>query len=116
METHRAKSVKPHPGITGGHGTLLVGSKGWVRVSRDGWATSTPQIRQQARNPGEKRLTVSRDQIQNFVDCVLTRDQPVDDLHSAVRSDVATHLSEISIRTSREITWDPKKETIVSLF
>ena len=53
------------------------------------------------------------DQVQNFVDCVISRKQPVDNLHSAVRSDIICHLSEICIREGRPITWDPKKETIV---
>jgi predicted dehydrogenase len=113
MDSHTANTKKPHPGVRGGHGTLFVGSEGWVRVSRGGWDMSPRELRKKARSPGEKRLDVSRDQIMNFVDCVLSRKTPVDDLHSAVRSDVATHLAEISIRTGREIAWDPKKETIV---
>jgi hypothetical protein len=113
MDSHTANTRKPHPGVRGGHGTLFVGSEGWVRVSRGGWDMAPKELRKKAKNPGEKRLDVSRDQIMNFVDCVLSRKTPVDDLHSAVRSDVATHLAEISIRTGREITWDPKKETIV---
>ncbi|MBL7115745.1 MAG: Gfo/Idh/MocA family oxidoreductase [Kiritimatiellae bacterium] len=112
MDTRKANSAKPHPGVAGGHGTLLVGTEGWVRVSRDGWMTSSEELRQKAKNPGEKRLKVSRDQIQNFVDCILTREEPVDNLHSAVRSDVATHLSEIAIRTGKVIEWDKKKERI----
>jgi predicted dehydrogenase len=112
MDNKTAGSAKPHPGVTGGHGTLFIGPKGWVLVSRGGWKTSTEELRQKAKNPGDKRLKVSRDQVQNFVDCVLSRETPVDDLHSAVRSDVATHLSEISVRTGRAITWDPKTEQI----
>jgi len=113
MDTVTANKIKPHPGIAGKHGTLLVGSEGWVRVARGSWKVSTPEIQRMAKNPGEKRLKVSSDQIQNFVDCVLTREQPVDDLHSAVRSDVSTHLAEIAIRTGKVVEWDPAKETIV---
>ena len=42
----------------------------------------------------------------------MARKTPADDLHSAVRSDVATHLCDIAIRTGRQITWDSKEETI----
>ena len=104
---------KPHPGVEGEHGTLFVGSEGWVRVSRNGWQTSTEELRQKAKDPGAKRLTVSRDQIQNFVDCVLSQEQPVDNLHSAVRSDILCHLIDISVRTGRKLEWDNRKETIV---
>jgi len=37
----------------------------------------------------------------------------VDDLHSAVRSDIICHLTDICIRRGRPITWDLEKETIV---
>ena len=107
-----ANKEKPHPGVAGGHGTLFVGSSGWIRVSRDGWAFSNDEIRQKAKDPGSKRLIVSHDQIRNFVDCVLSREQPVDNLHSAVRSDILCHLIDISARTGRKIQWDNKEEKI----
>lgn len=113
MDNETAAKEKPHPGVEGGHGTLLVGSEGWVLVSRSGWKVSDEAIRQKARDPGPKRLPVSADQIQNFVDCVLSRQQPVDNLHSAVRSDILCHLVDISVRTGKKIHWDNRKETIV---
>lgn len=113
MDSQTAETMKPHPGVKGGHGTLLVGSEGWVRVSRDGWHMSNVALRQKARDPGPKRLKVSHDQIHNFVDCVLSREQPVDDLHSAVRSDILCHLVDISVRTGRKIEWNNSRETIV---
>lgn len=113
MDDETANKEKPHPGVEGGHGTLFVGSEGWVRVSRDGWATSDEALRQKAKDPGAKRLLVSHDQIHNFVDCVLSRETPVDNLHSAVRSDILCHLIDISVRTGRKLEWDNKRETIV---
>lgn len=113
MDNATANKQKPHPGVSGGHGTLFVGSEGWVRVGRDGWKTSTEELRQKARNPGQKRLPVSHDQIKNFVDCVLSREQPVDNLHSAVRSDTLCHLIDISVRTGKRLQWDNQQETIV---
>jgi len=113
MDDITANKEKPHPGVTGGHGTLFVGSEGWVQVNRGGWAFSNDAIRQKAKDPGAKRLPVSKDQIQNFVDCVLSREQPVDNLHSAVRSDILCHLIDISARTGKKLEWDNKKETII---
>ncbi len=113
MDDQTANRKKPHPGVEREHGTLLVGSEGWVRVSRDGWKTSTEALRQKAKNAGAKRLAASHDQIWNFVDSVLSREQPVDDLHSAVRSDILCHLIDISVRTGRKLRWDDKQETIV---
>jgi len=113
MDDATANAKKPHPAVEGGHGTLFVGTEGWVRVSRGGWKTSSEELRRKAKDPGKKRLKVSRDQIENFVDGVLSRETPVDDLHSAVRSDIACHLSDIAIRTGKAVEWDPARERIV---
>jgi hypothetical protein len=113
MDNETANREKPHPGVASGHGTLFVGPEGWVRVGRDGWEASSDALRAKAKDPGPKRLPVSRDQIQNFVDCVLSREQPVDNLHSAVRSDILCHLIDISARTGRKLEWDNQRETIV---
>ncbi|MCX7818680.1 MAG: Gfo/Idh/MocA family oxidoreductase [Kiritimatiellae bacterium] len=113
MDNETAARLRPHPGIQGGHGTLFVGETGWVRVSRDGWATSPESLVYKGKDPGERRLAVSRDQIDNFIESVLAGRQPIDDLHSAVRSDLACHLAEIAVRTGRPVQWDPVRETIV---
>lgn len=113
MDSGTANQEKPHEGITGAHGTLLVGTEGWVRVSRNDWDASSDELLKQAKDPGPKRLPVSRDQIQNFVDCVLSREQPVGNLHSAVRSDILCHLIDLSVRTGKKLDWDSQQETIV---
>lgn len=112
MDDETAARKAPHPGVRHDHGTCFVGGDGWVTVRRGGWETSSPELRQAARDPGEKKLKVSANQVHNFVDCVLSREQPVDDLHSAVLSDIATHLAEISVRTGETVEWDAESETI----
>jgi predicted dehydrogenase len=114
MDDTTAKKVKPHEGVFGDHGTLFVGSEGWVTVSRYGWKVSSEDIRKKAKDPGPKRLKVSRDQITNFIDCVISREEPVDNLHSAVRSDIICHLTDICIRRGHAITWDAVGETIAN--
>ncbi len=114
MDDQTAARLKLHPGITPYHGTLFIGDKGWVKVKRAGWQVSDEKLYKIAKNPGPKRLKVSDNQRHNFIDCVISREQPVDFLHSAVRSDIICHLSDICIREGRPITWDTKKETIVN--
>jgi hypothetical protein len=95
------------------HGTLFVGSEGWVAVTRGGWKVFPESLYQKARRPGPIRLTESRSHTKHFVDRVLDRKQPISDLGSAVTSDLISHLCDISVRTRRPIRWDPDKETIV---
>jgi len=84
-----------------------------VKVKREGWKVSDENLYRLGKDPGPKRLEVSTNQRKNFVDCVISRKQPVDNLHSAVRSDMICHLSDICIREGRPITWDTEKEKIV---
>jgi len=116
MDSKTARKVDGIPHIKEvkfGHCALFVGSKGWVAVTRGSWKVFPETLYRKAKNAGEKKLNVSTHHQQNFVDCVVSRQQPVSDLASAVQSDLMCHLSDISIRTGRSIRWDPKKETIV---
>ena len=94
-------------------GTLFVGDKGWVSVSRGVMMASSEEIRRKAKDPGPVRLPVSRDHLGNFAECVLSRTQPVAPLDAAVRSDIISHMGDIGIRTGETLKWDPVEETVV---
>jgi predicted dehydrogenase len=53
---------------------------------------------------GDEQLT---SHARNFLDCVRSREQPVSDLESAHQVSTACHLANISLRTGRQIRWDP---------
>lgn len=112
--TAREQSKIPHiDQIKFTHGTMFVGSEGWVAVTRGGWQVYPESLYQKAKQPGSLRLTESRSHTKHFVDRVLDRQQPISDLESAVRSDLICHLCDISIRTGQAVEWNPQKETIV---
>ena len=51
--------------------------------------------------------------MQNFIECLATREQPVSDVHSHHRAMTTCHLANIAIRLGRTLKWDPKTEQIV---
>ncbi|MFQ3243382.1 MAG: putative dehydrogenase [Lentimonas sp.] len=95
------------------NGTLFVGSKGWICVSRGAITASSEELRRKAKDPGPIRLPVSRNHFGNFADCVLNREQPIASLDSGIRSDIISHMGDIGVRTGETLGWDPIKETIV---
>ena len=97
----------------GGDLTIFTGTKGSVHVSRGRLRTEPESLLRTAFGPNAKRLQVSRNHGQNFVEAIKTRNQPVSNIDDAVQSDTISHLADIAIRTGRKITWDPAKETIV---
>ena len=112
-QTARKNNNVPHiDQMRFGHGSLFVGDKGWVAVTRGGWKLFPESLYKKAKDAGKKKLLASTSHTRNFIDSVLARTQPVSNLHSAVISDMICHLCDISMRTGRKITWDPDKETI----
>lgn len=109
--------MKPVPGLDQlkgfGNCTVFVGDKGWVGVSREGWVTSSEELRRKGKDPGPIKLALSTHHQQNFIDSVISRQQPVATLDSAVRSDIICHMGDIAIRTGEALRWDPTKETVV---
>jgi predicted dehydrogenase len=113
VDSDTAEKIVPYKDkFKSGNGTLLIGETGWVAAWRGGWMTSPVSLLQKGKDPGPIHLIESKNHQENFIDAVLERKQPVSNLHSAVRSDLISHLSDICIRTGRKITWDKDKETI----
>ena len=112
---NRSKHLAPYIDrvITFGNGTLFVGTKGWVGLSRQRWEVSSEEIRLKARDPGDILLPVSEHHTANFIDGVLARKEPVSTLDSAARSDIICQIGDICVRTGETLRWDPAKETVV---
>jgi predicted dehydrogenase len=50
--------------------------------------------------------------VRDFLDCVKTRRQPLSDLASGQRTNVACHLANIAMRVGRTIRWDDERQDI----
>ncbi len=97
----------------GGDSTKFIGPNGWVRIWRSGIDAEPKSLLQSKIGPDEVHLIGSPRQDQNFIDAVKSRRRTVSPLGDAVRSDIISHLADITIRLKRRITWDPRKEAIV---
>ena len=95
------------------HGTTFFGENGWVSVDRGSMIASHPEWLRTKWGEHDIRLYESRNQWANFVACVKSRQPTVNPIDTAVNGDLISHLSDISIRTGRTITWDPQRERIV---
>ena len=51
--------------------------------------------------------------VNNFCDCIISRDKPASDVWTHVASINTCHLSNIAIRLNRKIQWDAKKQAVV---
>jgi hypothetical protein len=51
--------------------------------------------------------------VRNFLDCVRSRKQPVENLEVGHHISTVAHLGNLSLRCGRRLVWDAQKEKIV---
>ncbi len=95
------------------HGTMFIGSDGWLNVDRNKLQASSPDILKSGIEPAEIHLYNSTSHQKNFLDCVKNRSKTICPIDQAVRTDTISQLIDIAIRTGKKLKWDPKKEAIV---
>jgi hypothetical protein len=108
------------PGIRNSNAATFVGTDGWVCVNYNEIRTEPASLRNEVIGPNERHLPgaapvggYAEAHHMNWTECIRSRQDPVGNIESAVRSDIISHLSDIAVRTGRKIRWDPVKETIV---
>lgn len=94
-------------------GVRFEGDDGWIWVTRGDHETSHPTLWTSDLPDNGIRLPRSDDHHRNFIDSVLSRDEPVAPIEEAHRSITIAHLGNIAMLLGRDLVWDPDTETIV---
>ena len=100
-----------------GNGTTFFGTRGWISLSRSSAQSDIPEINQKLNN-FQKNKEGWIDSENNkmgkvFIDIIKGKSEELCPLDEAIISDTISHMSDITIRTNRKITWDPVKGEIV---
>jgi predicted dehydrogenase len=107
MDLLTAKARSPQFGF-GSMATVLIGTKGWIWVSRDGVRTSPESLMQTVIRPNEKRVEFSNDHRRNFLQAVRTRRPTISPVSTAFRDEAICQQADIAMRLQRKLRWDPK--------
>lgn len=109
--------------LTSGSNELIIeGEKGRIRVNRGGLTGKPVEEIEKSKEETdwlngevEKLYRGMRiaGHMQNFFDCIKTRELPISDVFTHHRSVSACHLANIAMVLDRKLTWDPKKENFV---
>jgi predicted dehydrogenase len=95
-------------------GVKWEGSDGWVSANRGKHDASSKDILESKIGPGEIHLYESSNHYRNFIDCVISRKEPVAPVEIAHRSITICHLGNIAMRLGRaKLKWDPAREQIL---
>jgi predicted dehydrogenase len=104
------------------HGVEFHGNNGVLVIDRAGWEvhpeTDAVNKKRMFKMAGLPRMSAgSADyhlyHVQNFFDCMRSRQRPNSDVEIGHNSMIACHLANISQRLGREIKWDVEKERMI---
>jgi predicted dehydrogenase len=94
-------------------GTEFIGDKGSLFVYRGGIVANPKELLKDVELPKIVSSQANISHVNNFFDCVKSRQKPAADVSIGHRSATVCHLGNIAVRTNKKITWDPNSETIV---
>jgi predicted dehydrogenase len=105
------------------HGVAFVGEYGTLVIDRQGWEVyaETDRIEKRIREykkPGVPRQSSGQEEyhlkhVQNFIDCMRSRERPRSDVEIGHDSMIACHLGNMAQRLGRLVKWDPEKESTI---
>jgi predicted dehydrogenase len=95
------------------HGVRFEGTEGWIFVTRGKIEASQPELLTTPLPASAPRLYASDNHMQNFFDCVRSRQAPICDVEIGHRSVSVCHLGVIALRLGRKLKWDPAREQFV---
>lgn len=90
----------------------FIGSEGWIFASRSQMQSSPSTLIEEHVAATAPRLPWSGvDHFTNFIDCVISRNQPIAPVEAGHRSATVCHLGNIAMRLDRPLNWNPVTET-----
>lgn len=95
------------------NGVRFTGTDGWIWVNRGDLFASKDEIYQTPLPDNAIKLEVSQNHMQNFMDCVKSRKDPIARVEEGHRSANIGHLIIIAMLQGRKFQWDPMKEVFV---
>jgi hypothetical protein len=94
-------------------GVRFEGTDGWVWVNRGAIDASPKSPLTAEFGPNDVRLYQSDNHRRNFIDCVISRRDPIATAETAHRSITIAHMGNIALQLGRNLRWNPEAEHFV---
>lgn len=95
-------------------GVTFIGSEGKVWANRSEHKIEPESMTETVIGPDETHLYKSDDHFKNFIDCVISREEPVAPVEVAHRSITIAHLGNIAMMLDKDLDWDPVAEKVTN--
>jgi predicted dehydrogenase len=105
-------------------GGVFIGEKGKIEINRNKVTSNPPEIaanllesldvdEEERKWSDQTALWQARDHLQNWLDCVRSREKPVADVEIGHRSVTVCHLANIARQVGRQLRWDAAQERFI---
>ena len=105
-------------------GAVFIGEKGKLEINRNKITSNPPEIavkilekldvaEEERKWSDQTALWQARDHMQNWLDCIRSREKPVADVEIGHRSITVCHLANLARQAGRSLRWDPSKEKFI---
>ncbi len=94
-------------------GVKFIGTDGWLSVGYTGIRCEPAGIKDSVITDREIRLPASENHYRNFIECVKSRQDPVEPVETGHRTATLCHLGNLAMVLKRTLKWDPKREVIL---
>lgn len=95
-------------------GVTFEGTEGTAWANRGNHKITPEKLMDTVIGPDEVHLYKSEDHFRNFIDCVISRKEPVAPVEIAHRSITLAHLGNIAMQLQKDLEWDPLKEQFIN--
>jgi hypothetical protein len=93
-----------------GGGATFIGDKGRITIIRGSYECDPKGLDKDPLPPDAIRVYKSDNHMQNFYDCVKSREDPIMNIENGHRVATLCHLGNIARWLGRPLKWDPEKE------
>ena len=114
IELTYASGAKVYAKSKGENGVTFYGEKGKIFASRSRVESTPAGILEEPLGSGDLNFYTGDNHMQNWAECVKSRELPVADIEIGHRSVTVCHIANICGRLGREIQWDPENELFVN--
>jgi myo-inositol 2-dehydrogenase / D-chiro-inositol 1-dehydrogenase len=96
-------------------GVTFIGSEGRVWSDRGRHTIEPELLTDTVIGPDEIQLYHSDNHFRNFIDCVISREEPIAPVEVAHRSITIAQLGNIAMMLEKDLEWDPKAERVLNV-
>ncbi|HEY9249166.1 MAG TPA: Gfo/Idh/MocA family oxidoreductase, partial [Rariglobus sp.] len=111
--SYESRTANPFPMYENTYGTSFHGTKATLMVNRTGyWIFPNEKGKQPVEEKRRELADMNVPHWKNFVECIRSRQKPMSDIETCVRSTVTCLLANVALRSGMTLDWDDKAFTV----